>query len=115
MATFGIYVTDFEIYYVILYSLLCSNYISPNVAYLADYPCPLVSVRNRAPVYSEIGHTILNMLVDFSTNRYRLPRVDGLVVHVQDKKTTVNLPKQEYSSVSAPTGITFCTNNHYLA
>ena len=26
------------------------------------YPCPLVSVRNRRPVFYEIGHTIMNVL-----------------------------------------------------
>jgi len=26
------------------------------------YPCMLVSVRNRTPVYWEIGHTIINLL-----------------------------------------------------
>ena len=27
------------------------------------YPCPLVSTRNRKPVFCEIGHTIMNLLV----------------------------------------------------
>lgn len=26
------------------------------------YPCPLVSVRNRPPLYTDIGHTIINIL-----------------------------------------------------
>ena len=27
-----------------------------------DYPCPLMSVRFRKPVFGEIGHTIMNLL-----------------------------------------------------
>ena len=26
------------------------------------YPCPLVSVRSRQPLYTDIGHTIINVL-----------------------------------------------------
>lgn len=26
------------------------------------YPCPLVSVRGRQPLYTDIGHTIINVL-----------------------------------------------------
>ena len=30
------------------------------------YPCPLFSVRQRKPVFGEVGHTIINLLAVFS-------------------------------------------------
>lgn len=68
--------------------------------FASDYPCPLVSMRFREPVYREVGHTIMNLLVDLRNFQYRLPRVDGLVVHMEDKKTFINLPRCRYKDVS---------------
>ena len=30
--------------------------------FVLDYPCPLWSVRDRQPLYGEIGHTIMDLL-----------------------------------------------------
>jgi len=65
-----------------------------------DYPCPLVGVRGRKPVYGEIGHTIMNLLADFHNYQYTLPQVSGLVVHMEDKRTAVKLPRRSYEAVS---------------
>lgn len=27
-----------------------------------EYPCPLWSVRNRDPLFGDVGHTIMNLL-----------------------------------------------------
>jgi len=67
---------------------------------LLDYPCPLVSVRNRKPVYGEIGHTIMNLLADFHNFQYTLPQISGLLIHMEDKQTCVHLPRSRYSAVS---------------
>jgi len=68
--------------------------------YLLDYPCPLVSVRNRKPVYGEIGHTIMNLLADFHNFQYTLPQIRGLLIHMEEKQTCVRFPRSQYSAVS---------------
>ena len=40
--------------YMIIILNKCIHYI--------DYPCPLWSVRDRQPMYGEIGHTIMDLL-----------------------------------------------------
>ncbi|XP_046664682.1 zinc finger FYVE domain-containing protein 16-like isoform X2 [Homalodisca vitripennis] len=63
------------------------------------YPCPLVSVRDRPPLYTEIGHTIINILADFRKYSYSLPSVRGLVIHMEDRQTTINIPRNRYDQV----------------
>ncbi|KAK3743245.1 hypothetical protein QZH41_017053, partial [Actinostola sp. cb2023] len=63
------------------------------------YPCPLWSVRNRPSVYHEIGHTIMNLLTDFKNFQYSIPRVTGLVIHMEDTKTTVRLPQDRFDEM----------------
>jgi len=63
------------------------------------YPCPLVSVRNRPPLYTDIGHTIINILADFRKYSYTLPSVRGLVIHMEDRQTTINIPRNRYDQV----------------
>ena len=66
---------------------------------ITDYPCPLISVRFRKPVYGEIGHTIMNLLADFTNFQYMLPQIKGVVIHMEDKKTFINFPKNKYDEV----------------
>ena len=66
---------------------------------VVDYPCTLVSVSNRRPVYGEIGHTIMNLLIDFQHFRYQLPHVRGLAIYMRDKITHVRIPKNQYDDV----------------
>ncbi|XP_067937820.1 uncharacterized protein [Watersipora subatra] len=68
------------------------------------YPCPLLSVRGRAPVYREIGNTIMNLLADFHTYKYSLTKIEGFTVHLMDKVTTISIPKNMYSSVMKAVG-----------
>ncbi|XP_065220689.1 uncharacterized protein Sara isoform X2 [Planococcus citri] len=63
------------------------------------YPCPLVSVRNRPALYSEIGHTIFTLLADFRKYTYTLPTVRGLMIHMEDRLTTIVLPRNRYDQV----------------
>ena len=57
------------------------------------YPAPLVSVRNRAAVYGEIGHTIMNVLSDFKNYTYAMPTIRGMVIHMTTGATDICLPK----------------------
>ncbi|RXG69118.1 Zinc finger FYVE domain-containing protein 9 [Armadillidium vulgare] len=63
------------------------------------YPCPLVSTRTRKPVYCEIGHTIMNLLVDFRNYTYTVQVIQGFVIHMEDKKTTLLIPRNRYEQV----------------
>lgn len=76
------------------------------------YPCMLVSLRGRRPVYCEIGHTIINLLADFRNLSYTLPSVRGLVIHMEDRRTSVLLPKNRYDQVTRALNN---SNDHVLA
>lgn len=67
--------------------------------FITDYPCPLISVRNRKPVFFEIGHTIMNLLADFRNFQYMLPQIKGVSIHMEDKKTTITFPRNRYEDV----------------
>ncbi|ELT98136.1 hypothetical protein CAPTEDRAFT_178790 [Capitella teleta] len=76
------------------------------------YPCPLISVRFRKPVYGEIGHTIMNLLADFRNYQYMLPTIKGVTVHMEDKWTYVNFPRNRYDQVMK---VVNSSNDHVMA
>uniref|UniRef100_A0A1A8GWY9 FYVE-type domain-containing protein n=1 Tax=Nothobranchius korthausae TaxID=1143690 RepID=A0A1A8GWY9_9TELE len=61
------------------------------------YPCPLYSVRFRKPLFGEIGHTIMRLLVDFRNYRYSLPMVPGLTVDLEAQRTCIKIPTSGYN------------------
>ncbi|EEB15937.1 zinc finger protein FYVE domain-containing protein, putative [Pediculus humanus corporis] len=63
------------------------------------YPCPLVSVRFREPVYYEVGHTIIKLLADFQNLKYTIPSVRGLRIHMEANQTSILIPKNRYDQV----------------
>ncbi|KAG8194458.1 hypothetical protein JTE90_011066 [Oedothorax gibbosus] len=63
------------------------------------YPCSLVSIRHRKPVYFEIGQTIMSVLADLRNFQFTIPVIAGLVVHMEEKKTCVNIPRNRYEKV----------------
>ncbi|EDV55457.1 zinc finger FYVE domain-containing protein 9 [Drosophila erecta] len=63
------------------------------------YPCPLISVRGRESVYGEIAQTIINFLVDFRNYSFSLPDIRGLYIHMEDRQTTVIIPKYRQEEV----------------
>uniref|UniRef100_A0A2K5JCK9 Zinc finger FYVE domain-containing protein n=1 Tax=Colobus angolensis palliatus TaxID=336983 RepID=A0A2K5JCK9_COLAP len=63
------------------------------------YPCPLFSVRFRKPLFGETGHTIMNLLADFRNYQYTLPVVQGLVVDMEVRKTSIKIPSNRYNEV----------------
>jgi MAD (mothers against decapentaplegic) interacting protein len=50
-------------------------------------------------VYGEIGHTIMNLLADFRNYQYMLTQIRGFTVHLEDKRTTLSLPRNRYKEV----------------
>ncbi|XP_044763023.1 zinc finger FYVE domain-containing protein 9 [Coccinella septempunctata] len=63
------------------------------------YPSPIISTRDRDSVFVEIGHTIINILADFRNFSYTLPQIRGLTIHMEDKNTTVTIPKNRYDQI----------------
>ncbi|XP_076462589.1 uncharacterized protein LOC143294953 isoform X2 [Babylonia areolata] len=76
------------------------------------YPCPLVSIRNRKPVFFEIGHTIMNLLADFRNFQYMLQQIRGVSIHMEDQKTFINFPRNRYQDVMK---VVSSSNEHVMA
>ncbi|KAM6262056.1 zinc finger FYVE domain-containing protein 9 isoform 2-T5 [Porphyrio hochstetteri] len=79
---------------------------------LAVYPCPLFSVRFRKPLFGETGHTIMNLLADFRNYQYTLPVVQGLVVDMEVRKTSIKIPSNRYNEMMKAMNK---SNEHVLA
>ncbi|KAF0042179.1 hypothetical protein F2P81_005711 [Scophthalmus maximus] len=76
------------------------------------YPCPLYSVRSRKPLFGEIGHTIMRLLVDFRNYRYSLPVVPGLTVDLEAQTTCIKIPTSGYNELMKALNK---SNEHVLA
>ncbi|XP_051498992.1 zinc finger FYVE domain-containing protein 16 isoform X2 [Apus apus] len=63
------------------------------------YPTPVVSVRHRKPLFEEIGHTVMNLLVDFRNYQYTLHTIDNLFVHVEMGRSCIKIPLRRYNEV----------------
>ncbi|XP_009572066.1 PREDICTED: zinc finger FYVE domain-containing protein 16 [Fulmarus glacialis] len=63
------------------------------------YPTPVVSFRHRKPLFGEIGHTIMNLLVDLRNYQYTLHTVDNLFVHVEMGRSCIKIPLRKYNEV----------------
>lgn len=63
------------------------------------YPAPLTSVRGRKPLFGEIGHTIMNLLVDLRNYQYTLHNIDQLLIHMEMGKSCIKIPRKKYSDL----------------
>uniref|UniRef100_A0A8C2SQL5 Zinc finger FYVE domain-containing protein n=1 Tax=Coturnix japonica TaxID=93934 RepID=A0A8C2SQL5_COTJA len=63
------------------------------------YPTPVVSFRHRKPLFGEIGHTIMNLLVDLRNYQYTLHTIDNLFVHVEMGRSCIKIPLRKYNQV----------------
>ncbi|XP_071436278.1 zinc finger FYVE domain-containing protein 16 isoform X2 [Pithys albifrons albifrons] len=63
------------------------------------YPTPVVSYRHRKPLFGEIGHTIMNLLVDLRNYQYTLHTIDNLFVHVEMGRSCIKIPLRKYNEV----------------
>ncbi|XP_007941655.1 zinc finger FYVE domain-containing protein 16 [Orycteropus afer afer] len=64
-----------------------------------EYPAPLTSIRGRKPLFGEIGHTIMNLLVDLRNYQYTLHNIDQLLIHMEMGKSCIKIPRKKYSDV----------------
>ncbi|NXI73887.1 ZFY16 protein, partial [Anseranas semipalmata] len=63
------------------------------------YPTPVVSFRHRKPLFGEIGHTVMNLLVDLRNYQYTLHTIDNLFVHVEMGRSCIKIPLRKYNEV----------------
>lgn len=63
------------------------------------YPAPLTSIRGRKSLFGEIGHTIMNLLVDLRNYQYTLHNIDQLLIHMEMGKSCIKIPRKKYSDV----------------
>ncbi|XP_022449538.2 zinc finger FYVE domain-containing protein 16 isoform X3 [Delphinapterus leucas] len=63
------------------------------------YPAPLTSIRGRKPLFGEIGHTIMNLLVDLRNYQYTLHNIDQLLIHMEMGKSCIKIPRKKYNDV----------------
>ncbi|XP_027598513.1 zinc finger FYVE domain-containing protein 16 [Pipra filicauda] len=63
------------------------------------YPTPVVSYRHRKPLFGEIGHTIMNLLVDLRNYQYTLHTIDNLFVHVEMGRSCIKIPLKKYNEI----------------
>lgn len=42
----------------------------------------------------------MNLLADFRNYQYMLPQARGVTIHMEDKKTYINFPRNRYNDVS---------------
>ncbi|XP_078531433.1 zinc finger FYVE domain-containing protein 16 isoform X2 [Lissotriton helveticus] len=76
------------------------------------YPSPVVSIRNRKPLYGEIGHTIMNLLADLRNYQYTLTTVDGLFIHMEMGTSCIKLPLKRYNEILK---IISASNEHVIS
>ncbi|XP_042305559.1 zinc finger FYVE domain-containing protein 16 [Sceloporus undulatus] len=63
------------------------------------YPTPLTSIRHRKALFGEIGHTLMNLLVDLRNYQYTLLTVDHLFIHMEMGRSCIKIPLQRYNEV----------------
>ncbi|KAH0628051.1 hypothetical protein JD844_008725 [Phrynosoma platyrhinos] len=63
------------------------------------YPTPLTSIRHRKPLFGEIGHTLMNLLVDLRNYQYTLLTIDHLFIHMEMGRSCIKIPLQRYNEV----------------
>ncbi|XP_054994356.1 zinc finger FYVE domain-containing protein 16 [Sorex araneus] len=63
------------------------------------YPAPLTSIRGRKPLFGEVGHTIMNLLVDLRNYQYTLHNIDQLLIHMEMGKSCIKIPRKKYNDV----------------
>ncbi|XP_077722918.1 zinc finger FYVE domain-containing protein 16 isoform X2 [Canis aureus] len=63
------------------------------------YPAPLTSIRGRKPLFGEIGHTIMNLLVDLRNYQYTLHNIDQLLIHMEMGRSCIKIPRKKYNDV----------------
>ncbi|XP_039401049.1 zinc finger FYVE domain-containing protein 16 isoform X3 [Mauremys reevesii] len=76
------------------------------------YPTPVTSIRHRKPFFGEIGHTIMNLLVDLRNYQYTLHTIDNLFIHMEMGKSCIKIPLRRYDEVMK---VIHSSNEHVIS
>uniref|UniRef100_A0A8C3RSH4 Zinc finger FYVE domain-containing protein n=1 Tax=Chelydra serpentina TaxID=8475 RepID=A0A8C3RSH4_CHESE len=76
------------------------------------YPTPVSSIRHRKPLFGEIGHTIMNLLVDLRNYQYTLHTIDNLFIHMEMGKSCIKIPLRRYDEVMK---VIHSSNEHVIS
>ncbi|XP_032625441.2 zinc finger FYVE domain-containing protein 16 isoform X4 [Chelonoidis abingdonii] len=76
------------------------------------YPTPVTSIRHRKPLFGEIGHTIMNLLVDLRNYQYTLHTIDNLFIHMEMGKSCIKIPLRRYDEVMK---VIHSSNEHVIS
>ena len=52
----------------------------------------------------------MNLLADFRNYQYMLPQINGITIHMEDKVTRINFPRNRYDEVFTFTHYLLCCN-----
>ncbi|CAD5110939.1 DgyrCDS294 [Dimorphilus gyrociliatus] len=63
------------------------------------YPFPLVNIRDRPPVFGEVGNSIVRLLADVRNLQYTLVTISGAKLHLREHVTELILPFSSYNQV----------------
>ncbi|XP_063151552.1 zinc finger FYVE domain-containing protein 16 isoform X2 [Candoia aspera] len=63
------------------------------------YPTPLTSIRHRKPLFGDIGHTVMDLLVDLRNYQYTLHTIDNLFIHMEMGRSYIKIPLRKYNEV----------------
>ncbi len=76
------------------------------------YPCSLISDRSRAPVFGEIGQTILSLLCDVRNFQYTIAQIDGLSIRLEENASLLKIiiPESQYDLIIK----SLLTSNEYV-
>ncbi|XP_063996768.1 zinc finger FYVE domain-containing protein 16 [Pogoniulus pusillus] len=64
-----------------------------------EYPMPLLSVRGRKPIFTEIGCRILQILTDFKNDGYTVDIIHSLFIHLENDRCCIKIPLRRYNEV----------------
>ncbi|NXI38241.1 ZFY16 protein, partial [Galbula dea] len=64
------------------------------------YPAAVVNLRQRKALFSQIGHTIMESLADFSSYQYTLHTIENLFVHLETGGSSIKIPRRRYNEVN---------------
>eukprot|EP00095_Tigriopus_kingsejongensis_P006649 snap_masked-scaffold363_size195477-processed-gene-0.10 protein:Tk06649 transcript:snap_masked-scaffold363_size195477-processed-gene-0.10-mRNA-1 annotation:"zinc finger protein fyve domain-containing" len=93
---FGVLISKWEVPWARVFPLRLKLRLGAHAKY---YPAPIWSDRERPTVYRDIGNTIMKLLSDFRNYTYTLPLIRGLMIHTEDKVTSVVIPKDRYRQI----------------
>ncbi|NXG52679.1 ZFY16 protein, partial [Psilopogon haemacephalus] len=63
------------------------------------YPEPLLSVRKRKPIFTEIGCTVFQIFSDFKNDWYTADVIDNLFIHLESDRCCIKIPLRKYNEV----------------